>query len=1263
MISRLKTALRSPLPYWQGLARYRLKHWDAADGCFAAALEKSPDHAPSLFKRGMVRWMNKKWMEAFPYVQKAVFLRPGNEIWMTRLRILEDKLETESPPSFLSEEEILVRLEREPDSAFLHSELARCFRLGNKWWLQIDALKAALEIDGNNSGFHSRLGEALEQMHRYREAAAEYERALELADRSAVWHYKAGYALSRIPDAGPAEMERSRAFYQAAIGHPSNQKQQHLGLGYFHQKFSRWQLAADAYEEVARSLDADSSGQALFNLACCHDRNYRWDKAEQGYEAAIQRHDCEAEWHYRLGFVRERQGKHQAAASAYRNAAESAPKLVPAWFYRLGQVLAKEGAYEKACEAFHMSREADAGGAGPDLEWLDDPALNETGERGVEQARDRLARETGRDATDPDAWWKLGNCHEALSQWSEAAEAYNQCVMRTPGHDPARYYRLGACLAKLGRHEEACEAYASLRPIRRAHGLNKSTFQGDSAFRKVAIYTEYYETLAIRPGMALYESFHGETMSCNPYALFLDLLADPSRADWIHVWSVNDPSLVPERFKGMRNVIFVVRGSDAYMRHLASAGVLINNVTFHPYFIRKEGQIYLNTWHGTPWKTVGKHIQGEPFVYGNISRNLLQATHILSPNPHTTDILTRAYEIDGLAHGDIIETGYPRIDLTLNATDAEKEAMRKRLGIDGSRKVVLYAPTWRGSHATPELEADEVEREVNRLKEGDCHLLFRGHTLSDSRGLAHHVPDDISTNDLLSIVDILVTDYSSIWFDFLATGRTILFYLKDLEEYTAARGIYFGIDGLPGPVARNLDDLLAELRNHLRGDVSPAPRIETARLEFCPHEDGRATKRVLERIFAPRSRPLESTEPQVLMFGGKLLPNGITSSLANLLDASAGSPPRITMLAESKWLKETEPEDARRMGRLAAAARILPRVGRANFSHEEMWIQQRFRDDGAIPDSEEIRGIYQHAFAREYRRLLGESRFDAAIDFEGYNTFWTALIGCAPGHLVGHKAIYQHNDMMSECCVRFPYLTQVFELYRHFDRIISVSRMTMDLNNASLSARYGIPDSKFDFVENVLIPSRIRDLAAGEPEGDADIFDGIGPVFITVGRLSIEKDHAKLIRAFAKVAKRNETAKLAIVGDGPLRLQLEGQVRSLGLEERIRFLGFRENPFPYIRKSDCFVLSSNHEGQPMVLLEAIILGKPIIATDIVGSRGVIEGRSGELVENSDAGLARGMREFLKGGIAAAEVDMDAYLTKALQAFRAKSCGLGDAAPR
>lgn len=161
---------------------------------------------------------------------------------------------------------------------------------------------------------------------------------------------------------------------------------------------------------------------------------------------------------------------------------------------------------------------------------------------------------------------------------------------------------------------------------------------------------------------------------------------------------------------------------------------------------------------------------------------------------------------------------------------------------------------------------------------------------------------------------------------------------------------------------------------------------------------------------------------------------------------------------------------------------------------------------------------------------------------------------------------------------------------------------------------------------------------------------GNGPCFLTIGRMSPEKGHAKLIAAFASVHRNRPDTSLIIIGDGPLRDALRMQIAERGLQDAVFLAGLRENPFPALARCDCFVLASSHEGQPMVLLEAMVLDRPIVATEIDGNRAALANGYGCLVENSETGLRRGMEKFLAGQLTTGTFDVDAYQERALRMF-------------
>jgi len=279
------------------------------------------------------------------------------------------------------------------------------------------------------------------------------------------------------------------------------------------------------------------------------------------------------------------------------------------------------------------------------------------------------------------------------------------------------------------------------------------------------------------------------------------------------------------------------------------------------------------------------------------------------------------------------------------------------------------------------------------------------------------------------------------------------------------------------------------------------------------------------------------------------------------------------------------------------------------------------------------------------------------INFEGYSIFWVALFAMENND-VEHNALYLHSDMYGEWSVRFPSLEKNFRLYRLYDALVSVSEKTMEHNRVHLSGLFGLRKEQFTYSHNVQDSKDIfaRANEPLEPEEDHRIFED-SIIFINISRLSPEKDQEKLIRAFKKVADKYSQSKLIIIGQGALQHSLEVLIEVLSLTGKVLLLGQKYNPMPYLKRSDCFVLSSNHEGQPMTLFEALILKKPIIATDIAGNRSVLEGRPGHLVENSEEGLAQGMLDFLEGKYKHdKKFDHEAYNREALKMFYEKVIG-------
>ncbi len=349
--------------------------------------------------------------------------------------------------------------------------------------------------------------------------------------------------------------------------------------------------------------------------------------------------------------------------------------------------------------------------------------------------------------------------------------------------------------------------------------------------------------------VVLFESWQGTQYSDSPRAISEEL--HRRGAPLRHVWVVGDPADAPPWAEP------VGPGSSRYLAAMGRARFVVTNNTLPGYFHKKRGATYLQTWHGTPLKRIGFDLRNLPSSGGNKSfdslrRDVATWDALLSQNRFSTEVLRKAFEFGGEIH----ETGYPHNDVLRRPEgEAVRRELRQRLGIADGVRAVLYAPTWRDTPTfSTELRFDALADAL-----GDDHaLLLRAHPLVAStvdltgtprvRDVSHH-PD---VRDLYLAADVLVTDYSSAMFDFAVTRKPMLFFTYDLESYsTDLRGFYFDFEAsAPGPLLRTTEELVDALRDvdAVRSDYGAAYDAFVER--FCHHDDGGASRRIVDRVFA-----------------------------------------------------------------------------------------------------------------------------------------------------------------------------------------------------------------------------------------------------------------------------------------------------------------------------------------------------------------------------------------------------------------------------
>ncbi|HET7627929.1 MAG TPA: CDP-glycerol glycerophosphotransferase family protein, partial [Bacillales bacterium] len=574
--------------------------------------------------------------------------------------------------------------------------------------------------------------------------------------------------------------------------------------------------------------------------------------------------------------------------------------------------------------------------------------------------------------------------------------------------------------------------------------------------RRVNQYAKFYKNHDVLKNTILYESRDGGSMTDSPYAMFTYMLEHPDFKNYEHVWSIADVdalSAVIAKYEQHPNVKFVKRGSREYMRRLATSEYLINNSTFQSFFVPKPNQTYVNTWHGTPLKSMGFDIPGDPSHSQNVVRNFLSADYLLSPNAHTTRMYTDSYKLDGLYRGKIIEEGYPRIDLTLNSDPVNVRGQLRQYGLrlDGKKKTLLYAPTWKGKRVSevnndlPQIIADmkELQDEI-----GDAYnVLVKVHPFlykeaaNDPGIAAHLVPDFVDSNELLAAVDVLVTDYSSIFFDFLVTGRPILFYTWDLDEYSEERGQYFDRAELPGPILLNVKELAAVVKTIESVQETYRDRYSAMRERFTCHDDGKVTERIVGYLFNRQPEKLNTItcapdkKEKLLIYPGGMKDNGITSSFVNLMNNLDYNRYDVTCFTGTPRNQEA----LKNLAKLNENVRLLFKPGLPVYTVTEVYKNQLIQNRGERGWLGKLL-FPEAAYKREHARLFGHASFDYVIDFSGYSLYWAKYLVVAEAK---KKICFMHNDLLSDSertiNGRRPHrvnLRGMFTLYHRFDKLV-----------------------------------------------------------------------------------------------------------------------------------------------------------------------------------------------------------------------------------
>ncbi|MDI5967126.1 bifunctional glycosyltransferase/CDP-glycerol:glycerophosphate glycerophosphotransferase [Streptantibioticus silvisoli] len=388
----------------------------------------------------------------------------------------------------------------------------------------------------------------------------------------------------------------------------------------------------------------------------------------------------------------------------------------------------------------------------------------------------------------------------------------------------------------------------------------------------------------IDPNLVVFSAYWNRGVACNPAAIYHKMKELVPHLKGVWVVRAGDEDKIPQ------GIDFVVARSPRYWEVMARAKYLINNVNFANEIIKRPGQIHLQTHHGTPLKQMGIDQQRFPAAAKNMSfHRMLERVdkwdYSLTSNLHSTEIWERVYPCAFEA----LEYGYPRNDVFFHSTAEDVARVRGELGLADGTTAILYAPTVRDYQKgfVPRLDLERFCREL-----GDNHVvLVRTHYFYEAdpqlkdlqeRGLIKDVSQYPVVEDLCLAADVLITDYSSIMFDYACLDRPIVSYVDDWEVYSKARGVYFDLlsgkpGETPGSTATDEDSLISVFRSGAWKGAKANELRAAFRKRFVQFDDGYAAERVVRRLFlgqdnTPAVLPLAERTPAPAPTAGGRIP-------------------------------------------------------------------------------------------------------------------------------------------------------------------------------------------------------------------------------------------------------------------------------------------------------------------------------------------------------------------------------------------------------
>ena len=380
-------------------------------------------------------------------------------------------------------------------------------------------------------------------------------------------------------------------------------------------------------------------------------------------------------------------------------------------------------------------------------------------------------------------------------------------------------------------------------------------------------YLKYKLKYKVDDKTIFFEVYDGRNYTCSPKAIYEKMLTMKEFKDFKFIWAFNDPSK-HDVMKDKRLVIVKTNTKD-YYKYISSSKYWIVNSIMDECITKKKGQVYVQCWHGTPLKRLRYDIEVNGAVLNTIEeirkrndRDAVKFDYFISPSKYCTEKFTSAFNLVALGKKDIIiEEGYPRNDSLFNRNKKDVDKIKEKLGIPKDKKVICYLPTFRDNQHTSgvgytynlAIDFDSLKKRFGK----DYVILFKPHyfiankiDLSKYKNFVYNVANYDEINDIYLVSDLLITDYSSVFFDYANLNRPVMFYMYDFDDYkNNLRDFYISLDELPGPIAKTQKELEDYIVNIDKSISKYKKTYDKFNDKYNYLDDGNASERVIRVIF------------------------------------------------------------------------------------------------------------------------------------------------------------------------------------------------------------------------------------------------------------------------------------------------------------------------------------------------------------------------------------------------------------------------------